>query len=361
MAFHTNDNEPIITLSNYEEYFLMYVDNELTPAERGLVEAFVQFHPELQAELDLLMGTRLDPEMVPFGDKENLLAQNIQTQVTDENLLLYVDGELAGKAEEEITEKLQKDETYLQAYQWLLRTKSNPAEVVPYPDKEELYRRTVRRIGLPFALRIAAAVLLLASMSVLYLQQNDTTTASVAAIPKKPIEQKEPGGADNATVQAAPVNEPGNERKEGEVVIQPAPAPLIAAAQPERTAKKKQTTAILKTPISTKAIKTQEEAPAVAYEPAPLERERMTELRTIESVKKDFEPSVTYNAPQPYIISDATAKADFAAEKEDDGRNKGNLKSLLRKATRMVERRTGIDATNEDDELLIGVVALKLK
>jgi hypothetical protein len=359
MAFHTNDNEPIITLSNYEEYFLMYVDNELTPSERALVEAFVQFHPELQSELDLLMGTKLDPEMVQFMDKENLLAQNIQTQVTDENLLLYVDGELAGKAEEEITEKLQKDETYLQAYQWLLRTKSNPAEVVPYPDKEELYRRTVRRIGLPFALRIAAAVLLLASMGVLYLQQNSATTVSVAAIPKNPIEQNKPGDVDNATAQVTPAKKNNEQDVQKEAAVQPAPAPLVAAAQPERTEKKKQTAAILKTPISTKAIKAQEEAPAVAYEPAPLPRKRMPDMQTIESVKKEFEPSVTYNVPQPYIISEATAKADFAAEKED--RNKGNLKSLLRKATRMVERRTGIDATNEDDELLIGMVALKLK
>ena len=361
MAFHTNDNEPIITLSNYEEYFLMYVDNELTAAERGLVEAFVQFHPELQSELDLLMGTKLDPEMVQFMDKENLFAQNIQTQATDENLLLYVDGELTGKAEKEVTEKLQKDKAYQQEFQWLLRTKSNPAEVVPHPNKEELYRRTVRRIGLPFALRIAAAVLLLASMGVLYLQQNDTTPASVAAIPKNPIEQKQPGSVDNATAQVTPVNKPGNERREEKEATQPEPAPLIAAAQPERTAKKKQTTATLKNPISTKAVQDQEENAALAYEPAPLARKHVADMPTIELSKKEIEPAVTYNAPQPYVISDATAKADFAAEKEDEGRNKGNLKSLLRKATRMVERRTGINATNEDEELLIGVVALKLK
>jgi hypothetical protein len=33
----------------------------------------------------------------------------------------------------------------------------------------------------------------------------------------------------------------------------------------------------------------------------------------------------------------------------------------LRKATRTLERRTGIKAVNDDDELLVGAVALKLK
>jgi hypothetical protein len=40
---------------------------------------------------------------------------------------------------------------------------------------------------------------------------------------------------------------------------------------------------------------------------------------------------------------------------------KGSIRGLLRKATRLVERTTGISATNEDDELLIGAVAVKLK
>mgnify|MGYP003579474647 CR=1 FL=1 len=40
--------------------------------------------------------------------------------------------------------------------------------------------------------------------------------------------------------------------------------------------------------------------------------------------------------------------------------SKGSVKGFLRKATRMIEKRTGIDATTDGD-LLIGVVAVKLK
>jgi hypothetical protein len=359
MAFHTNDNESIITLSNYEGYLLMYVDDELTPAERGLVEAFLKFHPELEAELDMLMSTKLDPEMVQFTDKESLFAQSMAEQATDEDLLLYVDGELEGPKEKEVAKKLEKNEAYQHDYQWLLRTKSDPAEVVPYPNKEELYRRTVRRIGLPFALRIAAAVLLVASMGILYLQQHEAPAPAVASIPQKPIEQKKADEPNDATARIAAKE--NKEQDEQKVAIAPDTTPLIAAATPARRAKAKEAIASPKTPTSTKATKVQEDEAALAYEPAPAPRKNMGALQNVESAKKEFEPDVTYEAPQPYHTSEATAKADFAVDKEDEGRSRGNLKSLLRRATRLVERRTGINATNEDEELLIGVVALKLK
>jgi hypothetical protein len=40
---------------------------------------------------------------------------------------------------------------------------------------------------------------------------------------------------------------------------------------------------------------------------------------------------------------------------------KGSVKGFLRKATRLIEKRTGFDPTNENGELLLGVVAVKLK
>ncbi len=215
----------------------------------------------------------------------------------------------------------------------------------------------MRRIHFGFALRIAAAVLLVASMGVLYVQQNNTADNAVASIPKKPIEQKATDTQNNATAQIT-AKQNSDEKKQA-VANKPEPAGLIAAAPPVRNRKIKEAATSPKNPISTKETHVAEAA--MAYEPVPVPRKSKPYLRPIEPDKKDFEPAVTYDAPQPYNTSDATAKAAFAVEKEDEGRNRGNLKSLLRKATRMVERRTGINATNEDEELLIGVVALKLK
>ena len=62
-----------IDKGNYEEFFLLYVDNELPAADREAVDSFVSAHPELREELELLLETRLIPEEQLFGNPEVLM------------------------------------------------------------------------------------------------------------------------------------------------------------------------------------------------------------------------------------------------------------------------------------------------
>jgi hypothetical protein len=61
-----------INISNYEEYFVMYVDNELTAEERKNVETFVLQHPALQNEFTAFKETVLEKETIEFANKEIL-------------------------------------------------------------------------------------------------------------------------------------------------------------------------------------------------------------------------------------------------------------------------------------------------
>lgn len=73
---HKNDllqNISSIAVENYEEQFLLYVDNELTKGEKEEVEKFVLQHPELQDAFTLLKQTKLEPEQIVFEGKESLL------------------------------------------------------------------------------------------------------------------------------------------------------------------------------------------------------------------------------------------------------------------------------------------------
>ena len=64
----------IINRHNYEEFFILYLDNELSSGDRRQVELFVQQHPDLGEELQLLQQTRfdVDPSLV-FDGKEILM------------------------------------------------------------------------------------------------------------------------------------------------------------------------------------------------------------------------------------------------------------------------------------------------
>jgi len=59
---------------NYEEFFLLYVDNELPAAQKREVELFAAMHPELNAELELLRRSKLmhGDETFSFGNKSSL-------------------------------------------------------------------------------------------------------------------------------------------------------------------------------------------------------------------------------------------------------------------------------------------------
>jgi hypothetical protein len=63
---------PALSLSTYEDYFLLYIDNELSSQEKQEVELFVLQHPALQAEFLLLQKTILTKERFVFTNKELL-------------------------------------------------------------------------------------------------------------------------------------------------------------------------------------------------------------------------------------------------------------------------------------------------
>jgi hypothetical protein len=58
-----------INTTNYEEYFLLYIDNELSAEQKTAVENFIEANPSYQKEFELLKQTGLAPEPFEFEDK----------------------------------------------------------------------------------------------------------------------------------------------------------------------------------------------------------------------------------------------------------------------------------------------------
>lgn len=131
-----------INRHNYEEFFLLYTDQELSPADRMAVEQFVQENPDLADELYALQQTTLPIEDFMPLDKSMLYrtaGEEIGLHNHTEQFLLYVDNELSSAERENVeTFVLQHpslQETFMQLKQTVL-----PLEQISFPDKNSLYR-----------------------------------------------------------------------------------------------------------------------------------------------------------------------------------------------------------------------------
>ncbi|MEP7258050.1 MAG: hypothetical protein ABI687_06675 [Flavitalea sp.] len=66
-------NGLIINPGNYEEYFTLYIDNELSAEEKKAVDDFVHAYPQYLGELGLFVSLKVEPDLgVHFAGKERL-------------------------------------------------------------------------------------------------------------------------------------------------------------------------------------------------------------------------------------------------------------------------------------------------
>lgn len=352
----SNQHIPMLTRDNYEETFLLYVDDELTAAQRAAVEAFVLLHPDLKEELDVLCSTKLPAEDFLFDAKTELFSGSMKVNAMQESLLLYIDNELDATEMNAITERLKSDPAFAHQHALLLKTKLEP-EALVYPYKSGLYRKTERRIA-PYWLRVAAAVAIVAGSAVVWMNTGGAKTAlpDVAVVtPKKPAEQKPA-----VTKQFQnPIS--GSENNNSVAIQKTTTVQNRATVQKNAVAIKTLKTS---TPtFSNPHIVTQN----VIAHTTPLAHEIEPEESVAIAVPKKQVPlnnlSVTSEKPLTYVSAEDAANRTVVPVHPvafSNERQSGGLKGLLRKATRVLERRTGIKAVNDDDELLVGAVALKL-
>src|SRR5438046_3448547 len=98
-----------INRNNYEEYFLLYADKELSAEQKNMVESFVQQNPDLEEEFVMLQQSVVKPdnnitlEAKSSLFKKELLQQDQYINQTnyEEKFLLYTDNELNSSEIEE--------------------------------------------------------------------------------------------------------------------------------------------------------------------------------------------------------------------------------------------------------------------
>jgi hypothetical protein len=134
-----------INRHNYEEYFLLYVDNELNIAQRKAVETFVAENTDLRAELIMLQQSILPADNTVFTGKHNLLKNTtapnpVNETNCEEYFVQYADDELNNEQKDQVEQFVYRNPQHQAAFELLQQVKLMPDTSIVYPDKYALYR-----------------------------------------------------------------------------------------------------------------------------------------------------------------------------------------------------------------------------
>lgn len=199
-----------INRNNYEEYFLLYADKELSAEEKSMVEKFVQQNPDVEEEFIMLQQTIAAPDnTIAFENKSILFREEPLLQTAfinqhnyEEKFLLYYDNELSLSEINEMEIFLQLNPALQNEFTLLQQIKYEPDVSIAFPDKNILYKKESTGKIIPFRWKsVAAAILLVMGLwgGITYLfvrpdhqdgQKNKT--APVIVINKTTLKQAKP-------------------------------------------------------------------------------------------------------------------------------------------------------------------------
>ncbi len=131
-----------INQHNYEHYFLMYIDNELSAEERAEVNDFIMQHPNYANKLEELQQLKISPDNIIYENKFSLYKLSEQ----DEQCITYLENEMT--IEEKVSfESEISTNIYLQSNvkQWQATFITPPTTIEIDPNfKNSLYKKSAQ-------------------------------------------------------------------------------------------------------------------------------------------------------------------------------------------------------------------------
>lgn len=354
-----------INKHNYEEFFLLYTDNELNSEERKAVEDFVEMYPGLKEELNAVLQTRLSEEESLPSFNKNLLYRSeaatgaIDTTNYESYFLLYADNELTEQERSQV-ENFAATHTGKKAeLDLLMRVKLQPEAEVVFKDKSVLYRHEKPVVAIRFQWRrmvAAASIILTGALFWTNFErikerfntpaQHHARLSSVDSSPKAGTD----GMVDNKNIQAGlPAEQASQTIKE-----EPSKSLLVAKAVEE----KKQTSEKTDKEIEVPAMADNNTEARAMVMPLAVNnpKQNTPDLPvTVNEVLEERKISNTLKpAVKPVILDQAAFNGDDDNKRNEElalldtdnteKKSKGPFRGLLRKASRFVNR-----ATNADD------------
>ena len=372
---------------NYEEYFILYMDNELSSDDRREVEMFLQENPDLKAELDMLLHSRLAPDTdIHFTDKGSLMrfgSNSVNMTNYEEWLLSYIDDELDNEERKEVEDFIAANPAVQKELGLLQKAKLQPEEIV-FPGKESLYRREekVKVIAMRWWRLAAAAVLLIgiATAGIVLLNNKsengqgkvaDGTKTDTPVNPNNksatPVQQQV-----NSTIDKKKEIAKNTSKKENELSSQKNKKhqnskpenDLAIEKKNEQPKEEKKEEAFAKNDDqkpSNNLARPEQNPHVISGDDKKDGANPATDNLLTKKEQKTVTDPVTPETANPYNNPKATGTdknngVTFASQQKE----KGGIRGFLRKVTRTFEKRTNIKATDDDDRLLIAGLAIKM-
>ena len=361
-----------INRNTYEEFFLLYVDNELSQAERREVEAFIEENPDLRPELDMLQDVVLRPEEPATFNKNVLFRHNFPVTESnyEEYFVLYGDDELTREEKEHVEQFVYRHPQHQSEFEMILRSRIEVDSSIVHPNKESLYRHEKKKRPVIYMqwlkISVAAAILLLVSGAGWYFTtQEKNATPSVAKIPST---LPTPSTSRETPAKTQSVVTPGTQANEAI-----AQNDVIVPVESNINDDSKQVVAVSKksaerSNISSASIVKQER-----------KREPVIEQKEITEPKVELIAAIT--EPKVHVVDEALSEEQIRAGNtkveyvdasfaEDNNvvyvanttvSKKNKLRGVFRKASRIFEKATNIDPTEGDRSVRIAGFEIALK
>jgi len=339
---------------NYEEYFLLYIDNELSVEQKNEVELFVKQNPDLEEELIMLQQSRLiHDDNIVFHDK-HLLFKGTDNATIDlgnyeEWLILYVDNELREEDKTRV-EKFAAEHPHIQQQLSLFQQTKLTQEEIVFPNKKVLYRTEKARVISIQWWRVAAAAILIVAAGITtysFLHTSKRTIPDVATTKKEPPREQRTNNAITPKDVTAPVD------REKTIVI-------TASSSRKQQVKEKFTKRNEKSLIPVQSRQ-------VALDKPRQKAVIIDNSDIIGNKEPGMRNAIAARDPHKQIINDTTVTNNLRqtpepmyASNADHSENK-RLRGFFRKATRLIEHTTKISPADDDNRVLIGGMAINLK
>ncbi len=410
----------MITRENYEEFFLLYVDNELPAAARSAVEKFVDENPDLSEEWEAFLQSRVEPEVGPvFPYKDELLKEEQEDRRTyyhgdvflsdgeemrlsdredmllsdrgdmllsdredmllsdrgdmllsdhQDMLLSYVDGELDAKDRASVDALVECDPSKALELRRIFLTVSQPDLTVVFPNKALLYRTKHRRRLVPlFWLRasVAAAVLGAGAMFFLFRPHGNgaVVTLPAAVTEKKHAVPVTPQGATPLYTEKAKVRDGGTGQTAKSNAIRPGSG---RAAEKKFVKPQAQEMAVKTIPLQdrtiTPLVTSTDTGRIVAIAPT-ITADKKDALPVVSTVAVSIPKDQSSFATQALLKESGNGEADDIVA-DESGVSAPAGKTKLRKIFRRVSRAFGKTADRDDDgqrQVLISAFQVALK